>query len=95
MTTLTAIFPVSGLGNGRDRVVYRLAQAASSLSKGLFELPEWFGLWPAALGIFAFTWLELVAPDRATLPVLQTWIALYVVVPGRARVAGRLGGHKH
>jgi hypothetical protein len=49
-------------------------------SKGLFELPPWLGLWPAALGIFAFTWLELVAPDRATLPVLQEWLALYVVI---------------
>ncbi|WP_328996472.1 hypothetical protein OG394_17650 [Kribbella sp. NBC_01245] len=49
-------------------------------SKGLFELPAWVGLWPAAAGIFAFTWLELVAPERATLPVLQAWLALYVVI---------------
>ncbi|TCO46971.1 hypothetical protein EV646_106210 [Kribbella antiqua] len=49
-------------------------------SKGLLELPSWLGLWPAALGIFAFTWLELVAPDRATIPVLQAWLALYVVI---------------
>ncbi|WP_427884887.1 hypothetical protein ACQHIV_22140 [Kribbella sp. GL6] len=49
-------------------------------SKGLLELPRWAGLWPATLGIFAFTWLELVAPDRATIPVLQAWIALYVVI---------------
>jgi hypothetical protein len=49
-------------------------------SKGVLELPSWLGLWPAALGIFAFTWLELVAPDRATIPVLQAWIALYVVI---------------
>ncbi len=49
-------------------------------SKGLLELPAGVGLWPATLGIFAFTWLELVAPDRATIPVLQAWIALYVVI---------------
>ncbi|MGC4944051.1 hypothetical protein [Kribbella sp. DT2] len=49
-------------------------------SQGLLELPKWVGLWPAALGILAFTWLELVAPDRATLPVLQAWMALYVVI---------------
>ncbi|MEU4393505.1 hypothetical protein [Kribbella sp. NPDC023855] len=49
-------------------------------SQGLFTLPKGLGLWPAALGIFAFTWLELVAPDRATLPVLQAWLALYVVI---------------
>jgi hypothetical protein len=49
-------------------------------SKGLLELSPRLGLWPAALGIFAFTWLELVAPDRATIPVLQAWMALYVVI---------------
>ncbi len=49
-------------------------------SRGVLELPKWVGLWPAALGILAFTWLELVAPDRATLPVLQAWLALYVVI---------------
>jgi hypothetical protein len=49
-------------------------------SKGVLELPAWLGLWPAAFGIFAFTWLELVAPDRATIPVLQAWLALYFVI---------------
>jgi hypothetical protein len=49
-------------------------------SKGVLELPAWVGLWPAALGVFAFTWLELVAPDRATIPVLQAWLALYFVI---------------
>jgi hypothetical protein len=39
-------------------------------------------VWPAAVGLFAFTWLELVAPERATLPVLQSWFALYVVILG-------------
>ena len=38
------------------------------------------GSGPPPLGIFAFTWLELVAPDRATIPVLQAWLALYVVI---------------
>lgn len=48
--------------------------------QGLLTLSPKAGLWPAAAGIFAFTWLELVAPDRATLPVLQAWLALYVVI---------------
>jgi hypothetical protein len=34
------------------------------------------------VGLFAFTWLELVAPERATLPVLQSGFALYVVILG-------------
>jgi hypothetical protein len=44
---------------------------------GLSPLPRGLGYWPAAAGLFAFVWLELVAPDRGTLPVLRTWIALY------------------
>jgi type IV secretory pathway VirB2 component (pilin) len=44
---------------------------------GLRPLPAGLGWWPAAIGLFAFTWLELVAPDRATLPVLRTWFAAY------------------
>jgi len=38
------------------------------------------GYWPAAVGLFAFVWLELVAPDRATLPVLRAWVAAYAGV---------------
>jgi hypothetical protein len=38
------------------------------------------GLWPAAAGIFAFTWLELVAPDRTTLLVLRIAVGLFVLV---------------
>ncbi len=47
--------------------------------RGLLELSPRVGLWPAAFGIFAFAWLELVAPDRATLLVVQAWLSLYVV----------------
>lgn len=49
-------------------------------SRGLLTLPPRLGMWPASLGVFAFTWLELVAPDRATQPVLQAWLALYFVI---------------
>ena len=38
------------------------------------------GYWPAALGIFAFTWLELIAPDRTTLSVLRVAIGTFVLV---------------
>lgn len=48
--------------------------------QGIVPLPERLGYWPAALGLLAFTWLELVAPDNATLPVLQVAALLYVVV---------------
>jgi hypothetical protein len=45
--------------------------------EGLSPLPARLGYWPAAVGLLAFVWLELVAPDRATLPVLRTWFGLY------------------
>jgi hypothetical protein len=38
------------------------------------------GYWPAALGLFAFTWLELIAPDRTTLPVLRVAIGAFVLI---------------
>ncbi|WP_422735110.1 hypothetical protein ACN263_16095 [Micromonospora sp. WMMD729] len=49
-------------------------------TRGVRELPVGLGLWPAALTLFGFVWLELVAPDRATLPVITAWLAGYAVV---------------
>ena len=40
-------------------------------------LPPWLGYWPAAVGLFAFVWLELVTPHRSTLPVIGAWLAAY------------------
>ena len=45
---------------------------------GMRRLPGGVGLWPAALWLLAFTWLELVAPDRATTPVIRSWFAFFV-----------------
>jgi hypothetical protein len=49
-------------------------------SQGVFSLPAGIGVWPAAAGLLAFAWLELVAPDRATLPVVQAWFSLYIAI---------------
>jgi hypothetical protein len=38
------------------------------------------GYWPAAVLLLAFTWLELIAEDRTTLPVLRTAIGFFVLV---------------
>ncbi|MEV0755957.1 hypothetical protein [Streptosporangium sp. NPDC050280] len=46
---------------------------------GMRPLPSGLGYWPAAGGLLAFVWLELVAPERATLPVIGAWLAVYVV----------------
>lgn len=49
-------------------------------AEGLRPLPDGLGWWPAAAGLLAFTWLELVHPDAATLTVLRFAIGLYAGV---------------
>lgn len=48
--------------------------------QGFVALPAGLGYWPAAASLAAFVWLELAAPGRATLPVLQVWVGLYALV---------------
>ncbi len=57
------------------RSVHRLLCAVAGVDpqQGLLRLPRRLGVWPAALGIFGFAWLELVQPDRTTLAVLRVW----------------------
>jgi hypothetical protein len=45
---------------------------------GFLTLSPRVGLWPAAGWLLAFTWLELVAPDRATTPVIRAWFAVFI-----------------
>jgi len=47
---------------------------------GIIPLPRGVGVWPAAVGLFAFAFLELVQPARTTLPVLRLYVGLWVVV---------------
>ena len=47
---------------------------------GLVHLPERLGVWPAALALFGFAWLELVQPDRTTLAVLRVWVLGWLVL---------------
>jgi hypothetical protein len=48
--------------------------------RGLFELPRWVGCWPAAVGLFAFVWLELVCPQGTYLTPVRLWFALYAAI---------------
>jgi hypothetical protein len=41
--------------------------------------PSGFGYWPAALGLFAFVWLELASPDPGSLMAIRIWILCYAV----------------
>lgn len=44
------------------------------------SLPSRLGQWPAAAGLFAFTWLELVAPDPASTTTLLIALGTYATV---------------
>ncbi|SEQ70941.1 hypothetical protein [Microlunatus flavus] len=64
------------------RTLHRLlcAVARTDPREGLLEIPRGFGQWPGAIHLAAFTWLELVQPDRTTLPVLRVWALAWLVV---------------
>lgn len=47
---------------------------------GIAALPRWVGLWPAALGLLAFVWMELVYPEANYLASLRLWFAVYAAV---------------
>src|SRR6478609_8051625 len=47
---------------------------------GLIELPARLGVWPAALSLFGFAWLELVQPNRTTLNVIRVWALAWLVI---------------
>ncbi|MDP3966691.1 MAG: hypothetical protein Q8Q02_00300 [Nocardioides sp.] len=49
-------------------------------SRGLLPFPERWGYLPAALGLFAFVWLELVYPGGTYLGPVRMWFALYAAV---------------
>ncbi|MEU0570080.1 hypothetical protein ABZ297_32510 [Nonomuraea sp. NPDC005983] len=49
-------------------------------------LPRRLGYWPAAAGLLAFTWMELVAPEPAATGTLMAFAALYAA----AQVTGTL-----
>lgn len=60
-----------------------------SPERGLLPLPQRIGVWPAAAGLLAFIWFELVEPNRTTLATLQGWALFwFVAVFGGALVFG-------
>jgi hypothetical protein len=47
---------------------------------GLRDYPARLGYWPAAFGLFAFVWMELVYPYGTELGPVRLWCAAYVAV---------------
>ena len=50
----------------------------SDPDRGVYAYPERIGYWPAAVGLFAFVWMELVYPHSAELGPVRLWMAVYV-----------------
>ncbi|WP_284550658.1 hypothetical protein [Aestuariimicrobium sp. T2.26MG-19.2B] len=70
--------------------VVRLLMAWRGTLRADEPLPQW-GLWPAALALVAFGYLELVQPDRTHLSVLRWWFLIWLVwvVGGALAFGGR------
>jgi hypothetical protein len=64
------------------RTLHRMISKAtgSDPDEGVTPLPSWVGLWPAALGLLAFTYLELVYPESNYLYAVRLWFAVYAAV---------------
>lgn len=52
--------------------------SGSDPEKGVYDYPAWLGYWPAALGLYAFVWMELVYPYVTELPSVRLWAATYL-----------------
>jgi len=69
-----ALSPVRTLHLGLSRLL------GGDPRQGVLTLPRWVGYWPAALGLFAFVWLELVYPESTYLAPVRLWFVVYVAV---------------
>ena len=52
----------------------------SDPDRGLLEYPARLGYWPAAVGLFAFVWLELAYVYSTELGPVRLWCAAYVAI---------------
>ena len=61
------------------RTVYLLLRRITPerLGRQRLSYPESWGYRPAAVGLFAFVWMELASPNSASLPWVRAWIACY------------------
>jgi hypothetical protein len=64
------------------RTVYLLLRRLTPerIGRPRLSYPEGWGYRPAAIGLFAFVWMELASPNSASLPWIRTWIAAYAVL---------------
>lgn len=64
------------------RTLYLLLRRVTPerLSRPRLSYPESWGYRPAAVGLFAFVWMELASPNPASLPWVRRWLLIYAVV---------------
>ncbi|MBM7515775.1 hypothetical protein [Nocardioides nitrophenolicus] len=80
-----AISPVRTINAGIARL------AGSDPDHGVLTYPERLGYWPAALGLFAFVWLELASTHPTELGSVRLWCAIYV---GAMLIGGAVFGNR-
>ncbi|WP_232676163.1 hypothetical protein [Nocardioides sp. R-C-SC26] len=56
------------------------AIAGTDPAEGLYSYRERWGYWPAAIGLYAFVWFELVYPHLTELGPARFWCATYVAI---------------
>ncbi len=64
------------------RTIYLVLQRVTParLGRPRLSYPESWGYRPAAVGLFAFVWMELASPNPAALPWVKAWLLVYTVV---------------
>jgi len=65
------ISPMRTLHAGLSRL------AGQGPDRGILTMPQRWGMWPGAAALLAFVWLELVPPDRGSVPAVRLAFALY------------------
>ncbi|MGL5825449.1 MAG: hypothetical protein ACRCYU_11650 [Nocardioides sp.] len=78
------LVPVSALFGPAIRAISPLRTVAAGLS-GIWRgrervLPEHWGMFPAAVSLFSFVWLELVFPDASLPRTVAVYLTLYAAV---------------
>lgn len=61
------------------RTLQELAGRVSRRPTGFVGYPTWLGYWPAAVGLFAFVWLELASPDPGSVQAVRLWVTVYAL----------------
>lgn len=64
------------------RTVYLLLRRITPgrIGRPRLSYPEGWGYRPAALGLFAFVWMELASPNPAALPWVRAWVGGYALL---------------